>query len=112
MQDDSPGHALNLDAKPVTPLAQLANILKPGATGTDLVTMLDDKVERTLALHWRSGRRGTPRWALELLAAKIQARASAMQQVAESIRSVPDRPGLSAGAKNLAAWHARRNKLK
>jgi hypothetical protein len=106
---DSLSHKQNFDAQSATPLAQLANMLKPGATGRDLVELLDRRARRTQALAWRSGRRGTPKWAIDLLIAKIHARASATLSALERFKSVPDRPGY-VGAKNLAAWKARQNK--
>jgi hypothetical protein len=42
------------------------------------------------------------------LAGKIQSRASALQSIADQTRKVPERPGLKADARNLAAYLATR----
>ena len=88
----------------VTPFAQLIEALKPGATGKDIVALLDGKAERTRALHWRAGRRGSPQWAVDLLRSKLRQRH-------EQERAIADRqivgPGSKAGARNLAVWQAR-----
>lgn len=96
--------------KPATPLFELANTLRPGATGKDLVELLDGKVERTVALHWRSGRRGTPAWALQLLADKIERDARERLERANRLRQTKERPGLKAGALNLRKYHASKNR--
>ena len=96
--------------KPGTIFFELVETLHPGATGKTLVDLLDGKAGRVQALHWYAGRRGVPRWAIDLLAAKVQARASAIERTLEAARSAPERIGLSAGARNLAAWRARQNK--
>ena len=102
------GLTRDFDLKPVTPLFELANILRPGATGKDLVELLDGRAERTQALHWRAGRRGTPTWALQLLADKIERDARERLEQANRARQAKERPGLKAGALNLAKWKARR----
>ena len=95
--------------KPVTPFAELVYTLRPGATGKDLVELLDGRVERTCALHWRAGRRGAPQWALQLLADKIERDARERLERANRLRQTKERPGLKAGALNLAKWRARKN---
>jgi hypothetical protein len=45
-----------------------------------------------------------------MLAAKIHARASSMQSIGDQTLAVPERPGLKAGARNLAAWRAAQNR--
>ena len=85
-------------------------MLRPGATGKDLVELLDGKAERTLTLHWRSGRRSAPRWALDALHAKLRARHAQDLAIVELALSAPERPGKQAGARNLAAYLAKRNR--
>lgn len=94
--------------QPATPFSQLANILHPGATGKDLVALLDGKANRTTALHWRSGRRGVPQWAIDTLRHKLRQRHEHERSIADQFESIPERSGLRAGAKNLAAYLARR----
>jgi hypothetical protein len=107
----SSGMPQNLDCAPatLTLFAELVNALHPGAGGRTIVKLLDGKARRTTILDWRSGRRGTPQWALDLLAAKLRAQGIERLTLAERASRAPPRPGLSAGAKNLAAWKARQN---
>ena len=91
-----------------TPFSRLVEVLRPGATGRDLVELLDGKANRTTALHWRSGRRGVPQWAIEILRDKLRRRHERERLIADHIATLPERPGLRAGAKNLAAYLARR----
>jgi hypothetical protein len=91
----------NFDLAPVTAFAELVHAVKPGATGKDLVELLDGRAERTRALHWRAGRRGPPQWAIDLLIAKLTAQHA--RQLAIAAKAKPGR-GLKAGAKNLAIY--------
>lgn len=56
-----------------TPFARAIEWLKPGATGRDIVNLLDGKANRTTALDWRSGRRAPPQWAIDRLRQRIVA---------------------------------------
>jgi hypothetical protein len=78
--------------------------LKPGATHREAAELLDGKAKRTTAGDWLAGRRHAPQWALDMLADKIQVRASALQRVAIETRKTPKRPGKQAGARNLAIY--------
>lgn len=91
---------------PPTPFAELINVLKPGATGADMVALLDGRAQRTRALDWKAGRYGPPAWAIDLLRAKLQQRHE--KESAIAARAKPG-PGLRAGAKNLAEYLARRS---
>lgn len=93
---------------PITPFARAVETLQPEAGGRAIVKLLDGKATRHAALNWKAGRCNAPRWALDLLAAKIRARSAAHNEIARQIESVPDRPGLQAGAQNLAKYLARR----
>jgi hypothetical protein len=92
-----------------TPFAELAEVLHPGATGTDLAALLDGKAGRTVVLAWKAGRRGTPQWAIDLLREKLRQRHERERAISDKAAAAPARPGLKAGAKNLAAYLARRN---
>ena len=92
----------------MTPFAEGIEALQPGATGRDMVDLLDGRAKRTTALEWKSGRHRAPRWALQLLASKIRQRANQQAAIAARLDATPERPGYAAGAKNLAAYLARR----
>lgn len=110
MEQSPPGHERNFAAKPLTAFRAAVETLKPGATGSDMVRLLDHRVKRTTALEWKAGRVHAPRWALELLAAKILADAVPKIKVARQLQEMPERPGLKAGARNLAVYLANRNR--
>jgi hypothetical protein len=113
MEHASLGHKPILDCPDRTVFSRLVEYLKPGATGRDIVELLDGRPNRTTALHWKAGDWHAPKWALDLLAAKLTARVNREQEiVANLMRNHVERPGRKAGAKNLAAWRARQNKLK
>jgi len=95
--------------KPVTPFAELIEVLAPGAGGRTIARLLKGKATRHAALNWKAGRRGTPKWALDMLADEIARRHEQERQVLERARQTKERPGLKAGALNLAKWRARKN---
>lgn len=80
-------------------------LLKPGATGSDMVALLDGKAGRTVALDWKAGRYGPPAWAIELLRDKLARRHELERAIANKAKPGP---GLKAGARNLAAYLATR----
>ena len=88
---------------PFTSFGALVEILRPGATGRDLVELLEGKAERTRALHWKAGRVGAPLWAIELLQTKIRQRHERERMIVEAAKPGP---GLKAGAINLARYRA------
>jgi len=75
-----------------------------------MAALLEHKASRQLATHWYAGRRQAPQWALDMLASKLAAIARPRLQLAEQLRRLPPRIGKRAGAKNLAAYNARKNK--
>lgn len=93
---------------PLTPFARGVAQLQPGATGSDMAALLDHKAKRTTVLQWYAGRAAAPRWALQLLAAKIRLRVATPLAIAAELDAMPERPGLSAGAINIRRWNARR----
>jgi len=102
-------HTRDFDLSPPTAFRRAVTTLNPNATGRDMVRMLDGKAKRTTALDWYAGRHHAPRWALERLAHEIQARANELAAIAAEVRQTKERPGLKAGALNLAKWRARKN---
>ncbi len=97
----------NLDRKPVNDFQAAIEALKPNATGSDAAALLDNRVSRHVCLNWRAGRRRAPQWALQLLARKIRERATHATDLANHLDAQKERPGLKAGALNLAKWRAR-----
>lgn len=90
---------------PCTPFARVADLLKPGASGRDIAELLDGKVTRLNALHWKAGRSKPPAWAVELLRAKLQRKHEHERAIVSELEIGP---GLKAGAINLARYRARR----
>lgn len=101
------GYAQNFNMSLATLFAEGVETLQPGATGRDLIALLDGRANRTTALDWKAGRRHAPRWAMQLIADKIRAEINAKIIVADKLARSPDRPGLKAGAINLARYRAR-----
>jgi hypothetical protein len=100
-------HLQDLDLQAATPFARIVDRIKPGATGRDIVELLDGRVQRTVALNWRSGRRAPPQWAIDRLRQRWQA---IEQAAAADLAQLRPGPGLKAGARNLAAWRAAQNR--
>lgn len=100
-------HRQDFDLADATHFAQLLEVLHPGATGKAIVALLDGKANRTTALAWRSGRRGTPQWVIDLLADKVRRRQEIETQIVERAKQAPPRPGRKAGAINLARYRQR-----
>ena len=88
-----------------TPFSALVEVLKPGATGKDLVELLDGKAERTAALHWKAGRFGPPAWAIDLLRDKLARRQECERAIAAKVEAGP---GRKAGTRNIMAYNAKR----
>lgn len=107
-------HALNFDRLPDSHYFRLAlAVLVPnGSPEAAFEALFDGRAKYDTISNWRYGRRHAPQWANQLLADKLEAKLAAPYQegcaIAQRLRSIPERLGLSAGAKNLAAWHARR----
>lgn len=92
----------------LTAFRRAVDAIEPGATGSKIAALLDHKAKRTTVLQWYAGRWHAPQWALHLLARKIRADALPRLAIADQLDNLPDRPGKSVGAKNLAAYLARR----
>lgn len=99
--------AQNFEVAALTPFARALFELQPGATGRDAAALLDHRAKRTTVLQWIAGRAHAPRWALQILADKLTERAQTPLTIAAELRAMPDRPGLRAGAINLARYRAR-----
>lgn len=80
------------------------DLLQPGASGAQAAALLDHKISREVANHWKAGRRHAPQWAIKLLLDKAYARTNAAIVKIEYLSKTPERPGLKAGARNLAVW--------
>lgn len=93
----------------LTPFQGAIEALKPDATGSDLVQLLDGKVKRTTALEWKAGRVVPPQWALQLLATKIHASVAPKLEAAAIAENQPERIGKRAGTLNIRRYNARRN---
>lgn len=92
----------------VTPFARAIEALEPGAGGRAISKLLDGRATRHAALNWKAGRRAAPKWALDLLAVKLRAKAAKPVTIAAELERIPPRLGQRAGAKNLAEYLARR----
>jgi len=92
----------------VTLFARAIETLQPGAGGRSIAKLLDGRVSRHCALNWKAGRRQAPKWALDILAAKIRAHTTNPLAIAAELEATPERLGLKAGAINLARWRAHR----
>jgi hypothetical protein len=82
--------------------------LQPGASGSAIAALLNNKVDRTTVANWRAGRRSAPQWALRVLADHHRSLASKHAALADQLYAQKERPGLKAGALNLARWRARK----
>ena len=74
----------------VTPFSRVLDRLAPGATGSELAKLFNGKVDRTLACHWKAGRRHPPQWAIDHLKA-IHA------QIGEDLAQTKTGPGRLSG---------------
>ena len=88
-------------------------LLPPGSPRKALEDLFDRRARYDTIKRWRLGIRHPPDWANKLLADKIRGYFEPLirrnEWLAKKLREIPDRPGLSAGAKNLAAYNARRH---
>ena len=87
-------------------------LLLPRPTIAGLVELFDSRVTYDAIKSWRQERRNTPQWAIDLLAAKIQARADYLAHGARRIAAIIPGPGRIAAAANIRAWNERRAKEK
>lgn len=91
-------------------IALAARLLAPGATRRELTALLfDNRAKPDTVKKWQEGRRAMPRWAGELLSAKLQARGREHVAAAQIVLAVPFGPGQACDptAATLRAWHAR-----
>ena len=100
-----PDYGTDLKMAPCAPFAELVEVLKPGATGSDIAKMLDGKANRRRALHWKAGRAKPPAWACDMLKEKLRQRHERERKIADRLEPGP---GLKAGARNLAEYLARK----
>jgi hypothetical protein len=95
----------NLDPRVVSGLEKAISVLAPGASCSELVPLFDGRVCRQQIATWRAGRRRPARWALELLATKID---QLHRETRAALLANETGPGRKAGARNLAEYLARR----
>lgn len=87
------------------PFAAALDLLWPGATGAELVSLFDERATVATIANWRAGRRNVPLWARDRLQQRIREKTAEAESY---LPSIPVGPGLRAGAKNLAIYLARR----
>lgn len=98
---DHAGRFKRLEA-PRNALDHLVRLLVPNDRPETLVALFEGRASYHTIRDWRRGRRGTPRWAAELLGHK----ASILTVIASQIKTGP---GKGAGYRNLGSWRASRN---
>jgi hypothetical protein len=81
--------------------------LFPDVSNKDIATRLQLRANRTTLANWRAGRRGIPRYALDRVRIELLQRFTPLNH---ALANAKERPGLKAGAKNLAKWRASRNR--
>lgn len=104
------GYQQDFESSDATPFFLAVEALQPGATGSQIAALLDNRISRYVAIGWRKGRRGVPKWALESLAAKLRAQAANLSAIADLAMRAPERPGKQAGRRNLAIYLANKNR--
>ena len=91
------------------PVATIIERLQPGADRLTLIAWFDGRAPWETIRKWKSGHLPAPHWAIDLLEQKELQRAAAMQaEIAAARQAREQLPGRRAGAKNLAAYLARR----
>jgi hypothetical protein len=104
------GHVRDFDLSPAPrPVERLIREFVPVITRQAVVDLFERKAPWESIRSWRKGHRATPLWALDLLERKALERLAEIQsQINLARRQTKERPGLKAGALNLAKWKARR----
>lgn len=74
-----------------TPLfGQALQVLLPGATGAQLRALFDNRVSRVAVIRWRDGKRAAPKWARDIVQARMRERARAIEDLAAAIDRLPE----------------------
>lgn len=84
---------------------RLLSIVKPGATGKELLAFFQHRTTKQKICDYRKGRRWPPQWTLDIMRAELTRRHHEAEQI---IRQIPVGVGRKAGAVNLARWKAHR----
>jgi hypothetical protein len=100
-----PDHKRDFDLAEVSAFRRVVERIKPGATGPDTAALLAGKARRQEAVHWLSGRRAPPQWAIDLLRRRWEAIDA---ETREALAQIKTGPGKRAGAINIKRWRARR----
>jgi hypothetical protein len=88
---------------------QLIRGLIPVTTRRAILDLFEHKAPWETIRTWRKGHRAAPHWAIDMLERKARDRADQLQLLVAGARQQKEkRPGLKAGALNLAKWRARR----
>lgn len=77
--------------------------LVPTNRRIEIVALFDKRTTYGTIRHWRTGRRSTPQWALDLAAEKA-AQIGALEPI---LRRAKTGPGKRINTRNIMAWHAR-----
>jgi len=94
-----------LELTNVSAFRRAVECIKPGASGSDVAELLAGRPRRQEAIHWLSGKRKPPQWAVDLLRQHWERRdETARAAIAERELS----PGRAVNARNLAEYLARR----
>jgi hypothetical protein len=88
----------------------IAALIPHGAKRSALESILDGRASVDAINNWRYGRTHAPRWANQLLAAKLRAQYAGQHplDIADKLEQLPERIGMSAGARNLAEWRVKK----
>lgn len=102
------GHTEIFESLATRPIWLAVRLLFPGKpTRQQLLDLFDGRASYDVITEWRYGRVMPPDWARDMLLDKVH-KALPTNAIDKAIRGLPQGPGLRAGAKNLAAYLARR----
>lgn len=74
-----------------------AKLMAPGSYPND-PSLVDYRVKPHTLREWRHGRRGVPRWALDLISSKLMALSAESHKLADVVRSATPGPGRTGAA--------------
>src|SRR5882672_1528849 len=90
-----------------TALERLLQHYWPGVSNSQLVELLDKRIDRTTIANWRSGHRKMPHWAIARLNQQIEAFERFGHALATKLSPGPTR---RVNALHLKRWHANKNR--
>lgn len=88
-------------------LRQAIQTIMPGASWRTAPAALDYRASRHTIRDWCRGKRGTPQWALDLMAAKLEARAAKPLALGATLRTAKPSVGMGWNKNGLKAWQAK-----